>query len=53
MKNQSEISDHTNSIGGRVKWYKEKILEMVGQIEDVWIFKQIYKFVINMTEEGD
>lgn len=36
-----------------IKWYREKIIEMVGQIEDVWILEQIYKFVINMTEEGD
>lgn len=38
---------------GGVKWYREKIVEMVGKIEDVWILEQIHKFVINMTEEGD
>lgn len=36
-----------------IKWYRKKIVEMVGQIKDVWILEQIYKFVINMTEEGD
>ncbi len=36
-----------------IKWYRKKIVEMVGQIEDVWILEQIHKFVINMTEEGD
>ena len=35
------------------EWYREKIVEMVEQIEDVWILEQIHKFVINMTEEGD
>lgn len=52
MKNQSEISENKENLGG-VKWYREKIVEMVGEIEDVWILEQIHKFVINMTEEGD
>lgn len=52
MKNQSEISENKENYRG-VKWYKEKIVEMVGEIEDVWILEQIHKFVINMTEEGD
>ena len=34
-------------------WYKEKIIEMVGQVEDAWILEQIYRFAINMTEEGN
>jgi hypothetical protein len=53
MKNQSEISENKENYRGGVKWYKEKIVEMVGEIEDVWILEQIHKFVINMTEEGD
>ena len=36
-----------------IKWYRKKIVEMVGQIEDVWILEHIHKFVIHMTEEGD
>lgn len=32
--------------------YKEEIAEMVWQIEDVWILKQIHKFIISMTKEG-
>lgn len=33
--------------------YKQEIIEMVGQIKDVWILEQMYKIVINITEEGD
>ena len=33
--------------------YREKIIEMVGQVEDAWILEQIYRFAINMTEEGN
>ena len=52
MKNQTETNVNEKIRGG-VKWYREKIVEMVGEIEDVWILEQIHKFVINMTEEGD
>lgn len=34
-------------------WYKDKIVKMVFEIEDVWILEQIYKIVVNITEEGD
>lgn len=36
-----------------VKQCRKKIVEMVGQIEDLWILEQIHKFAVNMTEEGD
>ena len=36
-----------------VKWYREKIVDMVSQIEDVWILKVIYNFVIGMKKEGE
>lgn len=42
-----------NMLRGGVKWYKKKIINIVNQIEDVWILEQIHKFVINMTKEGD
>lgn len=50
MKNQKQ--NNKNLCSGGVKWYREKIFEMVQQVEDVWILEQIHKFVINMTKEG-
>ena len=32
--------------------YKEKIIEIVQKMEDVWILKQIYRYIINITKEG-
>lgn len=53
MKNQTEINNEKSISGGGVKWHREKIAEMVNQIEDIWILEQIHKFIINMTKEGD
>lgn len=53
MKKKLENKKIENMFGGGVKWYREKIVEMVEQVEDVWILEQIHKFVINMTKEGD
>lgn len=50
MKNQSEISENKENLGGGVKWYREKIVEMVGKIEDVWILEQILKCIVNITK---
>lgn len=52
MKKQTEINNE-KSIGGGVKWYKEKIIEMVEQIEDAWILKAIHNFIVGMAKEGD
>lgn len=27
-------------------------IDMVGKIEDYWILREIYRFIINMTKEG-
>lgn len=35
------------------EWYREKIIEMVNQINDAWILKTIHAFVVGMTKEGD
>lgn len=51
MKNQNQESKKFDR--GGVKWYREKIVEMSNQIEDIWILEQIHKFIINMTKEGD
>lgn len=46
MKDQ-EITRYEKSSGGGVKWYREKIVEMVGQIENERFLKAIY---ISMSE---
>lgn len=43
MKNQKEINEK-KSISGGVKWYREKIVEMVEQMENPLILKLIYGF---------
>lgn len=53
MKNQTETNVNEKIGGGGVNSYKEKIISMVNQIEDIWILEQIHKFIINMTKEGD
>lgn len=52
VENQEKVISE-NLSGGGVKWHREKIIEIVNQIEDVWILNQIHKFIINMTKEGD
>lgn len=32
--------------------YKDIIIEKVGKIEDYWILREIYRFIINITKEG-
>lgn len=36
-----------------VEKYKEKIAETISSIQDTWILRQVYDFIINMTKEGD
>lgn len=31
--------------------YKEKIVDMVNRINDVWLLKAIHNFVVGMTKE--
>lgn len=31
---------------------KEKIIEMLGKINSIWILEQILKFMENITKEG-
>ena len=50
MKKQTEIVENQNIYGGGVKWYREKIVWMVEQIEDVWILEQILKCIVNITK---
>lgn len=52
MKNQSEINNE-KSTGGGVKWYREKIVEMVGQIENKRFLKAIYISVSEYLKENE
>lgn len=36
-----------------VEMYKTKIVEITNSVHDVWILRQVYNFIINMTKEGD
>lgn len=51
MKNQSEISENKEKFRGGVKWYREKIVEMVGQIENEKYLKMIYGYVNSAYRE--
>ena len=44
MKNQKEINEK-KSISGGVKWYREKIVEMIKHIENENYLLKIYSFV--------
>ena len=35
------------------EFYKEKIVEMVKEINDTWLLEQIFRFIHNITKEGD
>lgn len=50
MKNQTETNVN-EKIGGGVKWYREKIIEMVGQIENEKYLKMIYGYVNSAYRE--
>lgn len=37
--------------GGKTSDYKQKIIELVEKIENLWILEQILQFILNMTKE--
>lgn len=45
MKSLKKITESEKSIGGGVKWYREKILEMINHIENENYLLKIYSFV--------
>lgn len=51
MKNQSEIKQRKSR--GGVKWYREKIIEMVGQIENERFLKAIYISMSDYLKENE
>lgn len=53
MKNQSEISENKENLGG-VKWYREKIVDMVESIKDEKFLIQIHTILKKHIEKrGD
>lgn len=54
MKNQSEISENKENYRGGVKWYREKIVEMVESIKDEKFLIQIHTILKKRIEKrGD
>lgn len=58
MDKQIKNQKNSDFIGGGVKWYREKIVEMAGQIEDETMLKKIYTFTKTLKnilneKEGD
>lgn len=49
MKKIKEFKENENIQSG-IKWYREKIIDMVNNIEDNWILEQILKCIINITK---
>ena len=39
-------------IGGGVEQYKQEISDRISEIKELWILREILKFIINMTKEG-
>lgn len=44
MKNQTEMNDK-KSIGGGVKWYREKIVEMINNVKDLGTLQYLHRFL--------
>lgn len=58
MKKQTKIIENEKNYRGGVRWYREKIVEMAGQIEDETMLKKIYTFTKTLKnilneKEGD
>ena len=51
MSNKREVK--IKDAKQEVKWYRERIIDMVNQIEDVWILKTVHNFIVGMIKEGD
>lgn len=52
MKNQTEINNE-KSTGGGVKWYREKIVDMVEKIENQRFLKAIYISMSDYLKENE
>lgn len=49
MKNQNQEKE--NMFGGGVKWYKEKIVEMINNVEDLGTLQYLHRFLELFLEE--
>lgn len=47
-----KISKNTKNVSKGVGYYKKEISEKVSDIKELWILKEVLKFIINMTKEG-
>lgn len=52
MKN-TEKTTCENLLGGGVEWYKEKIIEMVGEIEEKRFLKAVYISMSDYLKEKE
>lgn len=51
MKNQSEISENKENLGGGVKWYREKIVEIINETEDLKYLEFIHKLLLSFKKK--
>lgn len=49
---QNKTQNNENMFGG-VEWYREKIIEIISQVEDKLSLKQIYTVAITLKEMLD
>lgn len=43
--------EHGNEVLKEKEWYKQKITEMVIDIDSTWILNQVFKFIKNVSDE--
>lgn len=53
MKNQTKTNVNEKIVGGGVKWYREKIVEMVEKIENQRFLKAIYISMSDYLKENE
>lgn len=51
MKNNNNRNE--NLVWGGVQDYRKEISKRISDIKELWILKEILKFIINMTKEGN
>ncbi len=50
MKNQKKINE-TEILGGGVKWYREKIVEIINETEDLKYLEFIHKLLLSFKKK--
>lgn len=51
MKNQSEIIENKENYRGGVKWYREKIVEIINETEDLKYLEFIHKLLLSFKKK--